>query len=268
MPTPPLSVTGTSPTLYFDRVQETSNTAGTGAMTLLGAAASYQDFSVVGDGSLVYYAIAEQSGTDWEIGIGTYTLAGTTLSRDTVLSSSNGGALVSFAGNDMDVFLTQPSGILNPTPYCFFDHFASVGSVGTTETPIYTDTTPANTFLVDGDKLIARYGLNLVNSASQKRLRLYFDGNSLLDTGNMTVGATSTNIVVDAVLIRDSSTSIRYSCQASATGTNTFTSVGLLGGLTLTSTNDLELTGTADGGASANDDILGIMGTVYRSPSA
>jgi hypothetical protein len=92
-----------------DRVQETSATAGTGTLTLAGAVLGFQSFSAVGDGNTTYYTIADPAG-DWEVGIGTYTASGTTLSRDIVLSSSNGGSLVTFGANTKNVFVTYPSG--------------------------------------------------------------------------------------------------------------------------------------------------------------
>lgn len=93
-----------------DRVKETTTTAGTGTVTLLGAATGFQSFSAIGNGNTTYYTIAAQTGTEWEVGIGTYTSSGTTLSRDTVLSSSNGGSLVNFSAGTKDVFVTYPSG--------------------------------------------------------------------------------------------------------------------------------------------------------------
>jgi len=81
-----------------DRVKETTTTTGTGTVTLAGAATGFQSFSVVGDGNSTYYVITD--GTDFEVGIGTYTASGTTLSRDTVLESSNSGSLVSFSAGD------------------------------------------------------------------------------------------------------------------------------------------------------------------------
>ena len=92
-----------------DRVKETSTTAGTGTITLAGAVTGFQSFSAVGNGNTTYYAIVDNATGAWEVGIGTYTSSGTTLSRDTVLSSSNGGSLVSFAANPKDVFVTYPS---------------------------------------------------------------------------------------------------------------------------------------------------------------
>ena len=92
-----------------DRVKETSTTAGTGTITLAGAAAGFQSFSAIGNGNTTYYAIVDSTAGTWEVGIGTYTSSGTTLSRDTVLSSSNSGSLVTFSSNSKDVFVTYPS---------------------------------------------------------------------------------------------------------------------------------------------------------------
>lgn len=92
-----------------DRVKETTTTNGTGTVTLLGASTGYQSFAAVGNGNTTYYTIAASTGTEWEVGIGTYTSSGTTLSRDTVLSSSNSGSLVAFTTGTKDVFVTYPS---------------------------------------------------------------------------------------------------------------------------------------------------------------
>jgi hypothetical protein len=89
-----------------DRVKETTNTTGTGTLTLNGAADGFQSFSVIGDGNTCYYAIV--STNDWEVGLGTYTASGTTLSRDTVLESSNSGSLLTLTGAS-DVFVTYPA---------------------------------------------------------------------------------------------------------------------------------------------------------------
>lgn len=92
-----------------DRVKETSTTSGTGALTLLGAVSNFQSFSVIGDGNTTFYAIVDSSAAAWEVGIGTYTSATTSLSRDTVLESSNAGSLVDFSANVKTVFVTYPA---------------------------------------------------------------------------------------------------------------------------------------------------------------
>jgi len=91
-----------------DRVQETSTTTGTGTFTLAGAVTGFDAFSVIGDGNTTYYAIV--GGSQWEVGLGTYTLSGTTLARTTVLSSSTGGSAVNFSAGIKNVFVTYPAG--------------------------------------------------------------------------------------------------------------------------------------------------------------
>jgi hypothetical protein len=92
-----------------DRVQETSVSTGTGTITLAGAATGFQSFAVIGNGNTTTYTIADATGSDWEVGIGTYTSSGTTLARNIVLSSSNSGSLVNFGAGTKNVFVTLPS---------------------------------------------------------------------------------------------------------------------------------------------------------------
>ena len=92
-----------------DRVKETTTTTGTGTVTLAGASTGFQSFSAIGNANSTYYTIAGQGTAEWEVGIGTYTSSGTTLSRDTVLASSNAGSLVNFSSGTKDVFVTQPA---------------------------------------------------------------------------------------------------------------------------------------------------------------
>jgi hypothetical protein len=93
-----------------DRVKETTTTTGTGTVTLLGAATGFQSFSAIGNANTTYYAIVNQTGTEWEVGLGTYTASGTTLARTTVIASSNAGSAVNFSAGTKDVFVTYPSG--------------------------------------------------------------------------------------------------------------------------------------------------------------
>lgn len=92
-----------------DRVKESTTTTGTGTLTLLGAATGYQAFSAIGDGNTCYYAISALGSADWEVGLGTYTASGTTLSRDTILSSSAAGAAVDFPAGVKDVYIVYPA---------------------------------------------------------------------------------------------------------------------------------------------------------------
>jgi len=96
-----------------DRVRETSTTIGTGNFTLAGAVTGYQTFDAALDtGDTTYYTIADQSGANWEVGIGTFT-SPSTLARTTILSSSNGGSVVTFGAGTKDVFISLPASKTN-----------------------------------------------------------------------------------------------------------------------------------------------------------
>jgi hypothetical protein len=99
------------PLVLADRVKETTTTAGTGTVTLLGAATGFQSFAVIGNANTTYYTIAGQTGSQWEVGIGTYNSAGPTLARTTVLANSAGTqpSALDFAAGTKDVFVTYPA---------------------------------------------------------------------------------------------------------------------------------------------------------------
>jgi hypothetical protein len=100
-----------------NRVKSTTTTTGTGTITLGSAATGYQSFSVIGNGNETYYVI--KSTTEWEVGKGTYTSSGTTLSRDLVFGSSNSGAKVDFAAGTKDVLCAYPAAAMPlGVPYC------------------------------------------------------------------------------------------------------------------------------------------------------
>tara|TARA_R100000742_G_C4252960_1_gene71100 strand:+ start:91 stop:477 length:387 start_codon:yes stop_codon:yes gene_type:complete len=94
-----------------DRVKETSTTTGTGTLNLAGAQTGFDTFVAgVGNSNTTYYAIYNQGTSEWEVGIGTVTDATPdTLSRDTVISSSNSDSAVTFSAGTKDVFCTLPA---------------------------------------------------------------------------------------------------------------------------------------------------------------
>jgi hypothetical protein len=94
-----------------DRVQETTTTTGTGAVTLGGAVAGYQSFATAFPNKpcVVQYLLV--SGNNWEVGKGLLNAAGTTVTRDTVRSSSNAGGLITLSGTS-NVFVTASSALI------------------------------------------------------------------------------------------------------------------------------------------------------------
>ena len=195
-----------------DRVKETTTTTGTGTVTLGGAAAGFQSFTAIGDGNTTYYTIYDQPAGEWEVGIGTYTASGTTLSRDTVLSSSNAGSLVNFGAGSKSVFCTNPAeravyqdvagsypvqntfGTLNATTVAATTATLTNGTVSTTPS---ADTDIANKVYVD--TLVAS-GIHYHTS-----VRLEYIGNlpGTYNNGASGVGATLTNNTTQAALTAD-----------------------------------------------------------------
>ena len=94
-----------------DRVKETSTTTGTGTFDLAGAETGFESFvSGIGNGNITYYAISNDGTAEFEVGFGTVTDATPdTLSRDTIISSSNSDALVDFSAGTKTVFCTLPA---------------------------------------------------------------------------------------------------------------------------------------------------------------
>ena len=93
-----------------DRVRETTSTTGTGAVTLGGAVDGFQTFAAgIGNSNTTYYAISLNSASEWEVGLGTLNGDSSTLTRTTVLQSSNSDSAVDFAAGAKEIFCTLPS---------------------------------------------------------------------------------------------------------------------------------------------------------------
>ena len=160
-----------------DRVRDTTTTTGTGTVTLSGTAPTgYQNFSVVGNGNTTYYTI--NAGSQWEVGIGTYSSTGPTLARTTILASSSAGAAVDFAAGTKDVFVTYPSG-----ESVYQDGTAI--AAGTSILGVTNGGTGTNTTFTSGSVVFA--GASGVYSQDNASL-FWDDSNNRLGIGNTTPG--------------------------------------------------------------------------------
>ena len=173
--------------ILADRVQETCNSPGTGTVTLLGAQTGFRSFLAgVGNGNTTYYAIADQVGPNWEVGLGTYSSTGNTLTRTTVLASSNAGALTNFSSGTQNIWVDYPA-----YKAVFQDSTGTV-SVPVLLTTSTTSTTPNLSFNASNT------GFSVGASVSGNYLQ------SLLQNKSGTAGA-STNYVLSNDLGTDSS---------------------------------------------------------------
>lgn len=118
------------PLVYADRVKETSTSVGLSSFVLDGAAPSFRTFAAgIGNGNQCYYVIENEMDNTWEVGIGT--VAGATLSRDSVLTSSSANAPVNFGSGTKQVFATEAAehflNSLDSTAHAALDHTGLTG---------------------------------------------------------------------------------------------------------------------------------------------
>lgn len=116
-----------------DRVKETTTTTGTGAISLGGAVTNFQAFSaVLSNADTTYYAIIDTTNSDYEVGLGTYTSSGNTLTRTTILESSNSGSAVDFGAGSKNVFIAYPA---EKSVYLDASNQLVINSTAVTSTP-------------------------------------------------------------------------------------------------------------------------------------
>ena len=193
------------PLVLADRVKETTATTGTGTLTLDGAVTGFQAFSVIGNGNTTYYTISSQGSAEWEIGIGTYTASGTTLSRDTVLASSAGAPTkTTFSAGTKDVFVTYTAARSVNVDGSSIDTFG----LGAAQGDILYASGTDNFVLLNKNSTATRYLANTgVNNNPQ------WDQINLADgvTGSLAAtngGTGQTSYVIGDLLYADSTTSL------------------------------------------------------------
>ena len=93
-----------------DRVKETTTTTGTGTLTLAGAVTGFETFGTgVGNSNTTYYAVTLPGSAEFEVGLGTLNSDSTTITRTTVISSSNSDSAVNFSAGTKTIFCTLPA---------------------------------------------------------------------------------------------------------------------------------------------------------------
>ena len=253
-----------------DRVKETSTTAGTGTITLAGASAGFQSFSAIGNGNTTYYAIVDSTAGTWEVGIGTYTSSGTTLSRDTVLSSSNSGSLVTFSSNSKDVFVTYPSeksvyedasNVVVQQSFGAITATSAALTTGTVSTTPASNTDIANKQYVDG---LVTQGISYHEPVFVESPNSTGNLNATYNNGTAGVGATLTNagtqvaLTVDGILMTVGKRVLIYNqTDQTQNGVYTVTTVGTVStNWVLTRSTDANTYGVRDPNALGYNDAF------------
>jgi len=157
-----------------NRVQETGTANTTVSFTLTGAAAGFQTFAVIGNTNTTYYAATDASG-NWEVGLGTYSTTGPTLTRTTIYASSNSGSAVTFSGT-VNVFVTYPSGSA-----VYEDASGNVSPLGTIASATWQGTT-----------IGVAYGGTGVTASSGANSVVLRDANQNIVFNNYVAGFTAT----------------------------------------------------------------------------
>lgn len=161
-------------------------------------------------------------------------------------------------------YRTKASGLRVADSGVIADFYTDGVNIGTSETVLYTYTTPASTLATDGEKIAFNYVVDLSDATATVRLKVKFATQDIADTGALTVSATGA-ATITGWIVRTSSTTARCSVTVFAPGaaTPTSTTYTYLTSLTLSNTNVLSLSGQAGGAGGGDNDITAKTGTVY-----
>lgn len=162
---------------------------------------------------------------------------------------------------------STPPGLVAP----IFDHFADANNTNTSETDLYSDTLSAGKLAANGQKISGYYGGIFTGAAtSTQRLKVYFGGTAIYDSGALAIGAATDNWAVNVEVIRVSASVVRCIVRATSDFATvvppvTYTEVT---GLTLANTQIIKITGTAAGIAGASNQITAKQGSLTFLPNA
>jgi len=227
-----------------DRVQQTGTANTTVSFTLSGSVTGYQSFAVIGNGNTTYYSSTDASG-NWEVGIGTYSTSGPTLTRTTILSSSNSGSAVTFVGT-VNVFVTYPS-----ERSVNLDGSSNVSALGTISSGTW-----------QGSTIGVAYGGTGVTSSSGANSVVLRDANQNISVNRLNQSSTSTAAAAGITTLTAAST---YSQILTGTGTQTFK---LPDATTLTNTAVFQFNNNATGTLTITDYASATVGTISSGGAA
>jgi len=250
-----------------DRVQENTATTGTGTLTLGGATTQMQSFATgVGNGNSTAYCLLDGNGIAWETGYGTVGGGGTTLSRDTIISSTNSNTAITLSANIHTVFCTAPAFNISPRLATLVTPVGNGND--TSEDLLMTYTMPANTLIANGQAVrITSSGIFAANTHS-KNLRLYFGSQN---PGSVTASAsTTTQWIIEAIVYRTGATTqsshTALTCYSNAfvlVAASSLAAVATNLTQTLSSNLDIKVTGQVTGTTAANDIVANTMMVEY-----
>jgi hypothetical protein len=143
---------------FANRVKVNTSSTGAGQITLGSAVSGFQSFADGGivDGDEVRYTIID--GDNWEVGTGTYTASGTTMSRTLIESST--GSLLSLSGNNVEVFITMAAVDIDNLAARSLDHYYYTATAGQTVFSGADDNSNTLSFL-DGNIIVYLNGVIL-----------------------------------------------------------------------------------------------------------
>ena len=220
-----------------DRVQQTGTANTTVSFTLSGSVTGFQSFAVVGNGNTTYYSSFDATG-NWEVGIGTYATGGT-LTRTTILASSNSGTAVTFSGT-VNVFVTYPS-----SKSVNLDGSGNVSALGTVSSGTWQGTTVG-----------VAYGGTGVTASSGANSVMLRDANQNVAVNRLNQSNTSVSAAGGTTALTAASS---YSQTLNGTGNQTYT---MPDATTLTTGVAFVFNNNATGTLTLQDYATGAIGTI------
>lgn len=221
-----------------NRVQESATANTTVSFTLTGAVTGFQTFAVIGDTNTTYYSATDTSG-NWEVGLGTYSTTGPTLTRTTIYASSNAGNAVTFSGT-VNVFVTYPSGrSVN------LDASGNVSALGTVSSGTW-----------QGSTVGVAYGGTGVTASSGANSVMLRDANQNVAVNRLNQSNTDTSAAGGTTALTAASS---YSQTLTGTGNQTYT---MPDATTLTTGVAFVFNNNATGTLTLQDYATGSIGTI------